>query len=88
MAVDGVIEIEKLADVLHVGRPAAAELSGKLSLYRLSADGARAERVPVKVGRVSATKIEIIGGELRAGDQVVLSDTSAWGDHAQVRFRL
>jgi HlyD family secretion protein len=88
MAIDGVIEIEKLADVLHVGRPAAADLSGKLSLYRLSADGARAERVSVKVGRVSATKVEIVGGELRAGDQVVLSDTAAWGDHAQVRFRL
>jgi HlyD family secretion protein len=88
MTVDGVIEIEKLAAVLHVGRPAAAELRGELSLYRVSADGARAERIPVKVGRVSATEVEIVGGGLRAGDQVVLSDTSAWGDHAQVRFKL
>jgi HlyD family secretion protein len=88
MTVDGVIEIEKLNAVLHVARPAATELQGELSLYRVSADGARAERVPVKVGRVSATEVEIVGGGLRAGDQVVLSDTSTWGDHAQVRFKL
>ena len=88
MTVDGVIELEKLAAVLHVGRPAASELSGELSLYRVSTDGERAERVPVKLGRVSATEVEIVGGGLRAGDQVVLSDTAAWGDHAQVRFRL
>jgi HlyD family secretion protein len=88
MTVDGVIEIEKLAEVLHVGRPAATELRGELTLYRVSADGARAERVPVKVGRISGTEVEIVGGGLRAGDKVVLSDTSAWGDHAQVRFKL
>jgi multidrug efflux pump subunit AcrA (membrane-fusion protein) len=73
--------------VLHVGRPVTADLGRELSLYRLSADGSRAERVPVKVGRAAATEVEIVDG-LRAGDKVVLSDTSAWGDHAQVRFRL
>jgi multidrug efflux pump subunit AcrA (membrane-fusion protein) len=88
MTVDGVIEIEKLDAVLHVGRPAAAELQGELALYRVSADGSRAERVAVKLGRVSATEVEIVGGELRAGDQVVLSDTAAWGDSAAVRLRL
>jgi HlyD family secretion protein len=88
MTIDGVIEIERLDDVLHVGRPVTADLSGEFSLYRLSADGSRAERVPVKVGRAAATEIEIIGGGLRAGDKVVLSDTSSWGDHAQVRLRL
>jgi len=86
MTVDGVIEIERLDAVLHVGRPAAAELRGELSLYRLNTDGARAERVAVKVGRASATEVEILSG-LRAGDRVVLSDVSAWGDNAQVRFR-
>ena len=88
MTVDGVIEIEKLNAVLHVGRPAAVELHGDLSMYRVSADGSRAERVPVKFGRVSATEVEIVGGGLRAGDQVVLSDTAAWGDKSQVRFKL
>jgi HlyD family secretion protein len=87
MTVDGVIAIEQLDAVLHVARPAAAEVRGELSLYRLSADGSRAERVPVTVGRVSATEVEIVGGGLRAGDRVVLSDASAWGDHTQVRFR-
>jgi HlyD family secretion protein len=87
MTVDGVIEIERLDAVLHVGRPVTADLGRELSLYRLSADGSRAERVPVKVGRAAATEVEIVDG-LRAGDKVVLSDTSAWGDHAQVRFRL
>jgi hypothetical protein len=56
-------------------------------LYRVSVDGARAERVTATIGRVSATEVEITGGGLRAGDRVVLSDASAWGDHAQVRFR-
>jgi HlyD family secretion protein len=87
MTVDGVIELEKIDAVLHVGRPAAVELQGDLSLYRVSADGGRAERVPVKFGRVSATEVEIVDGGLRAGDQVVLSDTAAWGDSAAVRFR-
>jgi HlyD family secretion protein len=86
MSIDGVIEIERLDGVLHVGRPAASELRGDLSMYRLSADGSRAERVPVKVGRISATEVEIIGDTLRVGDRVVLSDTSAWVNAAQVRI--
>jgi hypothetical protein len=87
MTVDGIIEIERLDAVLHVARPALAELKGEVSLYRLSADGSSAERVSVAIGRISATQVEIIGGGLRAGDRVVLSDPAAWGDHAQVRFR-
>jgi len=86
MTVDGVIEIERLDAVLHVGRPTATDLSGKIELYRMSADGSRAERVPVELGRISATSVEIVGGELRVGDQVVLSDTAAWGSN-HVRFR-
>jgi HlyD family secretion protein len=87
MTVDGIIQLEQIGDVLHVGRPAAAERQGVVTLYRVSADGTHAERVSIKVGRTSASAIELIGDTLRAGDRVVLSDTSAWGDHAQVRFR-
>lgn len=87
MTVDGVIELEQIGDVLHVGRPAATERQGVVTLYRVSADGTHAERVSAKVGRTSANAMELVGDTLRAGDRVVLSDTSAWGDHAQVRFR-
>lgn len=86
MSIDGIIEIEKLDDVLHVGRPAATELRGDLSLYRLSADGSSADRVAVKIGRISATEVEIIGDALRVGDRVVLSDTAAWGDEKRIRI--
>lgn len=87
MTVDGLIEIERLEDVLHVGRPASTQLEGTTTLFRVSPDGMRAERVPVRLGRVSASDVEITGGDLRAGDRVVLSDTSVWGGHSAVQLR-
>jgi HlyD family secretion protein len=87
MTVDGLIELERLDDVLHVARPAASQVQDLTTLYRVSADGGRAERVTVRLGRASANEVEIAGGELRPGDRVVLSDTSAWGEHAVVRLR-
>lgn len=87
MTVDGLIEVERLDRVLHVGRPAGSQLQGTATLFRVTPDGSGARRVPVQFGRVSASDVEITGGELRAGDRVVLSDTAAWGDPPAVRFR-
>ena len=56
-----------------------------MSLFRLAPDGRRAERVPVRVGRTSATAVEIVSG-LRAGDRVVVSDTSAWERFDRIRL--
>jgi HlyD family secretion protein len=86
MTIDGTVEIERLDDVRHVGRPAAGVSDGVVTLFRLSPDAARAEPVSVRLGRASANRVQIVEGELREGDRVVLSDTSGWGQRA-VRLR-
>jgi HlyD family secretion protein len=85
LSVEGTIEIEHLADVLYVGRPVHGEPETTVTLFKLSADGAEAVRVPVKLGRASVNSIEILSG-LQAGDRVVLSDMSAWDNYDRVRL--
>ncbi len=74
--VEGVIELARTGDVLHVARPAIGEAHQTASLFKLDGDGA-AHRVAVKFGRAALKDIEVAGG-LAAGDQVVLSDMSKW----------
>ena len=76
LSVEGTIELERLADVLHVGRPVAAVSGGTMSLFRVDADGS-AIRVPVRLGRASVNEIEVLEG-LHEGDRVILSDVSKW----------
>jgi HlyD family secretion protein len=85
LSVDGTIEIERLADVLYTGRPASAHAGATTSLYKLVDAGRYAVRVPVRVGRTSTDAIEILDG-LNAGDQVILSDSAAWGEHARIHL--
>lgn len=85
LSVDGVIEIERLADVLYVGRPAYGQADSTVRLFRLDADG-YARRLPVQLGRASVSLIEVRAG-LAVGDAVVLSDTSAWDDYDRLRIR-
>jgi HlyD family secretion protein len=75
LSVDGVINLQRLTDVLYVGRPAFGNENSTISLFRLSADSKTAVRVPVKVGRASVNVIQVIEG-LQAGDAVILSDMS------------
>jgi len=84
LSVDGTIELERLEDVLHVGRPASGQPDGRASLYRLL-DDSIAERVVVELGRASVGRIEIRSG-LSAGDRVILSDMSQWSEHDRVRL--
>ena len=77
LTVDGVIEIERLADVLHIGRPAYAQSSQTMQLFRINDETGYAERVTVRIGRTSVNQVEIVEG-LKAGDQVILSDISEW----------
>ncbi len=70
--VDGTIEIERLTDVLYVGRPVFAQPGSVGSLFRIDADGKGAERVPVRFGRASVNAIEIADG-LKVDDRVILS---------------
>jgi len=83
--VDGTIELERLADILYVGRPAFGQEGGQVGVFRLVGGGKEAVRVPVKLGRSSVNTIEILSG-LKEGDQVILSDTSAWDSHERIRL--
>jgi HlyD family secretion protein len=75
LSVDGVIDLDRLADVLYVGRPAFGNENSDITLFKLSPDGKTATRVHVKVGKVSVNSIQILGG-LQEGDTVILSDMS------------
>jgi HlyD family secretion protein len=86
LSVDGTIELERLENVLYVGRPAFGQGQSTVKMFRLSQDGQQAMRVPVVLGRSSVTTIEILNG-LREGDQVILSDTSAWDNYEVIRLR-
>lgn len=86
LSVDGTIEIERLPDVLHVGRPAYGQAESTVGLFRLEPDGRTAVRVTVKLGRSSVNEIEIQGG-LREGDVVILSDLSQYDQYSKVRLK-
>jgi multidrug efflux pump subunit AcrA (membrane-fusion protein) len=77
LSVDGTIELERLENVLHVGRPVHGQENALVGLFKLEPDGRSAIRVQVRLGKTSVNTIEIIDG-LKEGDQVILSDTSAW----------
>lgn len=85
LSVEGVIELERLADVLHIQRPVAGQPNSVISLFRLSPDEKEATRVQVRIGRVSVQTVEILDG-LRLGDKVVLSDMTAWDSHDRLRL--
>jgi HlyD family secretion protein len=85
LSVDGTIQLARMDDVLHVGRPAFGQEDGTVSLFRVGGEGT-AERVQVQLGRSSVTAIEVVTG-LQAGDRVVLSDMSAWDGFDRVRLR-
>jgi len=85
LSVDGTIEIERLDDVLHVGRPTYGQSNSRVELFKLVDDGDMAVRVPVQLGRTSVDTIEIVEG-LQQGDQVILSDTSQFDDVDRIRL--
>jgi len=86
LSVDGTIEIELVPNAVYVARPAIARPDSQLRLFRLSADGKSAERVPVRFGRASVALIEVLEG-LAPGDRVLLSDTSVWDKYDRIRLR-
>src|SRR5262249_41358695 len=85
LSVDGTIELERLADVVYVGRPASGQPNSLASLFRLEPEGREAERGVVRLGRASGNSIEIVEG-LKRGDQVVLSDLSAEEQSPRIRL--
>ena len=85
LSVDGTIELERLADVLSVGRPAQGQAESLVGLFRLEEGGKEATRTRVKLGRASVNTVEVVEG-LKEGDRVVLSDTSAWDAFDRIRL--
>jgi HlyD family secretion protein len=85
LSVDGTIELERLDNVLFVGRPAFGQEQSTVGLFRLDESG-EAARAQVQLGRSSVNTIEVLGG-LKEGDQVVLSDMSAWDQFERIRLR-
>jgi HlyD family secretion protein len=85
LSVDGTIVLERLDDVVYVGRPAFGQANTRVSLFKVVEGGEEAVRVQVRLGRTSVNTIEVLEG-LAVGDQVILSDMSAWDDVDRVRL--
>jgi HlyD family secretion protein len=85
MSVDGTIELERLENILYVGRPAFGQEQARASLYRLSPDRTEAMLTQVELGRSSVNTIEVTRG-LEVGDCVVLSDMSQWDGYDRLRL--
>jgi HlyD family secretion protein len=85
LSVDGTIDLDRMTDVLFVGRPAFGNENSTISLFKLGADGKTAVRVPVKVGRASVNSIQVLEG-LQSGDTVILSDMSRWDNTDRIRL--
>ena len=85
LSVDGTIDLERLDNVLYVGRPAFGQENSTISLFKMDTDGKEAVRVPVKVGRESVNSIQIFEG-LHEGDTVILSDMSRWDKTDRIRL--
>jgi HlyD family secretion protein len=86
LSVDGTIELERLADVLFMGRPAFGQDQSVVGLFKVGPDGVNAERVQVKLGVSSVNQIEVLAG-LKVGDQVILSDMSAYDSYDRIRLK-
>ena len=86
LSVDGTIELERLNDVLFMGRPAFGQDQSVVGLFKIAGDGVNAERVQVKLGRSSVNTIEVLSG-LKVGDQVILSDMSAYDAYDRIRLK-
>ena len=86
LSIDGTIEIERLGQVLHVGRPTYGQANTTIGLFRLAPNGNDAERVQVTLGRTSANAVEIVSG-LNAGDVIILSDMTRFDAVDRVRVK-
>jgi HlyD family secretion protein len=85
LSVDGTVELERLDNVVFVGRPAFGQENNTVGMFKLVPGSSDAIRTPVKLGKSSVNTIEIVSG-LEPGDQVILSDTSAWDSHERIRL--
>jgi len=85
LSVDGTITLERLDNVLYVGRPAFGQEKSTVSMFKIDPDGKTATKVPVELGRSSVNTIEVVRG-LKEGDQVILSDMSRLDNQDRIRL--
>jgi HlyD family secretion protein len=86
LSIDGAIQIERLANVMHVGRPAYGAAESVIRLFRVVPNKGEAERVNVGVGKASVNDIVVLRG-LSRGDSVIISDMSQLLTDARVRLK-
>jgi HlyD family secretion protein len=86
LSVEGTVEIENLQNILYVTLPVHAEPESTAGVFKLVGDGDEAVRAQVKFGRASVNTIEVLQG-LNEGDQVIVSDMSAWDGVDRVRLK-
>ncbi len=86
LSVDGVIQLERLDNILYVGRPSISQENSTVGLFKVINDSGDAGRVQVKLGKSSVNSIEVVSG-LNEGDKVILSDMSSWDAFERVRLR-
>ena len=85
LSVDGTITLERLDNVLYVGRPAFGQEKSTVGMFKIDPDGKTATRTKVELGRMSVNTTEIVSG-LKEGDQVILSDMSRWENQDRIRL--
>jgi HlyD family secretion protein len=85
LSVDGTVDLERLNNVLYVGRPAFGQENSTVGMFKLQPDGVAASRAQVKLGRSSVNTVEVLGG-LQEGDQVILSDMSRWDNFDRIKL--
>jgi len=83
--IDGTIQIDRLEDVLKMGRPVFGQPDTTVGIFKLVQGGEEAIRVPVRLGRTSVTTVQVVEG-LSEGDRVILSDTSEWDEFERIRL--
>ncbi len=89
LSVEGTVELERLADVLFVGRPVHGEANSTIGLFKTTGpwnDASEATRVQVQVGRTSVNSVEVVKG-LQVGDTVILSDMSQWDNFDRIQLK-
>jgi multidrug efflux pump subunit AcrA (membrane-fusion protein) len=86
MSVDGTIELERLPNVVFVGRPAYGSPESTVGLFKVSEDGSEASRVNVRLGAASVSTVVVLNG-LEPGDSVIISDMSQWDNVSRVRLK-
>lgn len=86
LTVEGVIELERLENVLYVDKPLQSSADTTIGLFKLSRDGGDAAQTSVAIGRTSVSSVEIRSG-LREGDRVILSDMTPWSEHQRIRLK-